>query len=144
MTFPGLLITASLHIIHPSVMSKLTVSYISLLNRTWDIRLGTGPVFFGTPCIWPVFGLICLGLDLIAWKIHFSFWLIPASFHIIHPYLMYKSTVSYILSLDILLYRHTSPLIDMLRSSTLSGENHRSVDHGCHHNNIFQIILKIW
>ena len=32
-SFPVLLITASLHIIHPHEMSKVTVSYILLLER---------------------------------------------------------------------------------------------------------------
>ena len=44
--------------------------------------------------IWPVFGLICLGLDLIAWKTRFPVLLTTASLHIIHPHEMSKLTVS--------------------------------------------------
>ena len=35
---------------------------------------------------WPVFPLICLRSDLIAWKIRFPVLSITASLHIIHPY----------------------------------------------------------
>ena len=49
-----------------------------------------------TSLSWPVFTLISLGSDLIAWKICFPVLLITASLHIIHPYEMSKLTVTYI------------------------------------------------